>query len=475
MSALNFDYERVQATPWTVNDQKRLISVDGLFSRSLEYHNNVHCAHEPVVFPAEEESGEIFHSKMEAIEVCYYISGSDKAFSSPISIAFRDVGEYFLNINLDKMEKGETLLWINIKDLRVLSLIHRIFNMHDLCVKSFRDLRGHSSILPTFNGTMLTICTCLMDQNQARMRKLFLYAGHGFLISFEQELMPDVVSHTVMPELASKKSALITQSWVATERTQEGWVPRESSFKKRHSFADGIISYVQDHICDAMSIISIKELGIMGLVHMIALEALHCQDGLLEFFSRSFVYLSYKVSKTYLQHEEVLNLYRAISILTSAMSRMHSLLIESSDCFQRLVQPFSQLRSMMQGVVKDKHIGCIYHMLECYDFTQICLQNTVHESDIVTHTLHEMLKKRQGNTATVLSLVATVFLPITFFTAMYGMNFQVDGGMTMGMLDAWYGVYVFYAMCFTSAVCCIVYFSYQGWISPPNIFCCFKR
>ena len=45
------------------------------------------------------------------------------------------------------------------------------------------------------------------------------------------------------------------------------------------------------------------------------------------------------------------------------------------------------------------------------------------------------------------------------------MNFTVDGGYTMNILNKRYGVNLFYALCIALCVLSVVYFSRQGWIT----------
>lgn len=66
----------------------------------------------------------------------------------------------------------------------------------------------------------------------------------------------------------------------------------------------------------------------------------------------------------------------------------------------------------------------------------------------------------------ILSLIATVFLPITFLTGVFGMNFQEHGGYTINLVNNKHGPYVFYSMCILVFIFCMVFFINQGWIEP---------
>lgn len=66
----------------------------------------------------------------------------------------------------------------------------------------------------------------------------------------------------------------------------------------------------------------------------------------------------------------------------------------------------------------------------------------------------------------LLSLVATAFLPMTFFTGVFGMNFQIDGGYTMELVNAPYGPTVFYVLCLLVLLTSWLIFLSKGWIEP---------
>jgi hypothetical protein len=70
----------------------------------------------------------------------------------------------------------------------------------------------------------------------------------------------------------------------------------------------------------------------------------------------------------------------------------------------------------------------------------------------------------------VLSLIATIFLPVTFFTGVYGMNFQEDGGYTIGMVNSPQGPLIFYCMCISVLLISCAYFFSMGWIELYPIY-----
>ena len=81
----------------------------------------------------------------------------------------------------------------------------------------------------------------------------------------------------------------------------------------------------------------------------------------------------------------------------------------------------------------------------------------------------------------LLSLVATIFLPVTFLTGVFGMNFTIDGGFTIDLVNSPYGPGVFYMMCGIVVIFILSYFISKGWIELYSIkvyfqklFCCLQ-
>ena len=58
----------------------------------------------------------------------------------------------------------------------------------------------------------------------------------------------------------------------------------------------------------------------------------------------------------------------------------------------------------------------------------MCLNAQIEECDILSSSLEHQMGLTSEQQSRFLNLVATVFLPLTFFAGVFGMNFQVDGG-----------------------------------------------
>jgi magnesium transporter len=60
----------------------------------------------------------------------------------------------------------------------------------------------------------------------------------------------------------------------------------------------------------------------------------------------------------------------------------------------------------------------------------------------------------------VLTIIATIFIPLSFFTGIYGMNFDYIPG-----LHNHAGFWVFWGVCMLAAGSMLVWFGRKGWLS----------
>ena len=77
----------------------------------------------------------------------------------------------------------------------------------------------------------------------------------------------------------------------------------------------------------------------------------------------------------------------------------------------------------------------------------------------------------QTQVNTLLALVGTVFLPLSFFTGVFGMNFQDIHRKiaSMPLLNYHYGYEVFWAMSFAFAFACFYFFRKHNWFELASI------
>lgn len=86
---------------------------------------------------------------------------------------------------------------------------------------------------------------------------------------------------------------------------------------------------------------------------------------------------------------------------------------------------------------------------------------SLQDYNLQVHSLYqEEIDIQQNSVMQWLTVVATIFMPLTFITSWYGMNFK-----NMPMLGASWGYPVMVAMCVVIAIAQIVVFRRRGWLS----------
>ena len=110
------------------------------------------------------------------------------------------------------------------------------------------------------------------------------------------------------------------------------------------------------------------------------------------------------------------------------------------------------------------------YLRDCYDHTiqVVELIETYRELTADLRDLHmTALSNRINETMRVLTIISTIFIPLTFIAGIYGMNFDYgDGARPLNMPELyWYWGYpACLAAMAIAAICLVVYFYRQGWL-----------
>jgi magnesium transporter len=108
------------------------------------------------------------------------------------------------------------------------------------------------------------------------------------------------------------------------------------------------------------------------------------------------------------------------------------------------------------------------YLRDCYDHTiqVVELIETYRELTADLRDLHmTALSNRINETMRVLTIISTIFIPLTFIAGIYGMNFDPDSSpWNMPELRWYWGYPVCLAAMAVAAVLLVGYFYRQGWI-----------
>lgn len=157
---------------WTLLDQKRLVSMDYLIHRSLEFHNNHHTFRASGNF---DYTGDMEAPLMSdfAMEVQSFHPG-DAAAAPALLLHFGEIHKGRLG-RLQTGEAGGALLWFNLKDIRALRALATHLHMPPLALSLFFDLRGRSTISALQGALFMSFCIITLNGNEAELHKVHVH------------------------------------------------------------------------------------------------------------------------------------------------------------------------------------------------------------------------------------------------------------------------------------------------------------
>ena len=148
--------------------------------------------------------------------------------------------------------------------------------------------------------------------------------------------------------------------------------------------------------------------------------------------------------------------------LRANLVKFQSITQSTRDVLNRLIgNPSNRLASSTRPFFRDclDHIHQINDQLDSLKLTSSDLMNHYHSN--MTQKLNETMK--------VLTIIATIFIPLTFITSIYGMNFNTEiSDWNMPELHSPYGYPVVIIFMVIVAGFMLIWFRRKGWLGGPN-------
>ncbi len=157
-----------------------------------------------------------------------------------------------------------------------------------------------------------------------------------------------------------------------------------------------------------------------------------------------------------------------------AIARVHTIKRDLLT-IRRAVWP---LREVINALIRDANTMITeetrLYLRDCYDHVVriIDLVENFRELSADLTDLHlSMVSYKMNEVMKVLTIMATIFIPLTFIVGVYGMNFDPDASpWNMPELRAYYGYPITMASMGIMVLCMLVYFRRKGWIGrAPDI------
>ncbi len=154
----------------------------------------------------------------------------------------------------------------------------------------------------------------------------------------------------------------------------------------------------------------------------------------------------------------------------NTMTRLHAIKRHLLD-MRRIAWP---LREALQVVLRD---GDSLVTPEVLTYFRDCHDHTVQVVDLIeiyrelaaslTDMYLSSISNRMNEIMKVLTIIATIFIPLTFLAGIYGMNFNTEKSpLNMPELNWYFGYPLFWVAIIAVFVGMLIFFRRKGWLSP---------
>lgn len=299
------------------------------------------------------------------------------------------------------MIRADHITWINVDGMGDLETLRRLwdrFRIHPLVQEDVVNLHQR----PKFEE----------------------YEGHDYLVLHMVRLQEETIA-------SEQVSICFGTDWLVSFQESQGDVfdpVRERIRKARPRLVNGGPDYLAYALLDAL---------VDGFFPVVSSLGGRLEDLEAEILSEPE---QRGIESVYALRRELLSARRALFPLREAITSMQRT-TEASPLIRKETRPF--LRDAYDHVVR------ITELVEAYRELAGQLTDLYYTS--LSHRLNEVMK--------VLTIVATIFIPITFVAGVYGMNFA-----NMPELDWRYGYFLALGLMATVALGMLVMFRRRGWI-----------
>lgn len=129
-------------------------------------------------------------------------------------------------------------------------------------------------------------------------------------------------------------------------------------------------------------------------------------------------------------------------------------------------------RDVINSLIRDENplisSGVRVYLRDCYDHVVQVLDIVENYRELASSLMDVYLSSvsnRMNEVMKVLTIISTIFIPLTFIAGVYGMNFNPEVAGNMPELNAPYAYWICWGVMLTIAGALILYFKRRGWFS----------
>jgi magnesium transporter len=319
----------------------------------------------------------------------------------PTAFAEQDVTDLAV---LDQYLETWPVTWVNVDGLGDAEVVHRlgaIFDLHGLALEDATGTHQRPKI-EHYDNNLFIVARMLQQNSHLETEQLSIFLGHKFVLTF-QETPGDCLDHI-------------------RDRIRKGLG------RVRSQGADYLAYALLDAVVDA---------------YFPPLEAFGEQ---LELMEDEIILQPTKqsVNRIHSLKRDILTIRRAIWPLREAVNAM--------------------VRDITPLITDDTRV----YLRDCYDHTVQIIDFLENYREIASGLMDiylSSMSNRLNEIMKVLTIISTIFIPLTFVAGVYGMNFNTDKSpLNMPELNWYWGYPFFWLVMISVAGGLLFYFRHLGWI-----------
>ena len=361
---------------------------------------------------------------------------------------------------------GEGICWIHIIDKKCLSLVAEKYNMHPIASRAFLDTLPRTTVNFFDKTSFMCAMTsfCKHTDGMICIIKFYMYIRGSIIISQERRtfaLSPPTPHPSIPSQDTSQRNPSLhnmlhtTKASHVVERENSSQLLSSEDHRGGGRYQGRVFADICIRVQNTSTLTQITKLGASYFLYEVAYVMLEMTAPVISFYSQRQLRLHdvIYVREQPPNHTEGNAILDRVDFIKSGFQLMENLTDRSTKC---LIENKDNISKFLPEEWVSDVISSYEHALDV-------ITDMDTELSRITENINSMINRRNEQISIVLSLVATVFLPLTFIAGIFGMNFQ-NGGILVKMLHQRNGTNWFWGSCASCVVICIYIFVRKGWM-----------